>query len=108
MCLPSGFVGRLVARAAVRKEAVGGAALTVGDVHIAEPAVRVDLGEADAPLGLAHQHAPDELGAVGRQARRQVVLAVEDHGQRLAVVGLLEGRAARHQHVQDHAQAPDV
>ena len=36
------------------------------------------------------------------------VLAVHDHGQRLAVVGLLERRRAAHQHVQDHAERPDV
>ena len=40
--------------------------------------------------------------------RGEGVLAVHDHGQRLAVVGLLERGGAAHQHVQDHAEGPDV
>ena len=36
------------------------------------------------------------------------VLAVHDHGERLAIVGLLERRSSAHQHVQDHAERPDV
>lgn len=36
------------------------------------------------------------------------VFAVHDHGQGLAVVGLLEGRLPTHQHEEDHPQAPDI
>ena len=36
------------------------------------------------------------------------VLAVHDHGEGLAVVGLLEGRRAAHKHVEDHTEGPDV
>ncbi len=67
-----------------------------------------DVGEGDARLGLPHQHATDQIGAGGRQVPWQVVATVEYHRERLAVVLLLEGRSARHQHVEDDAQAPDI
>ena len=43
-----------------------------------------------------------------RDVRREGVLAVHDHGQRLAVVGLLKRGGAANQHVQDHPERPDV
>lgn len=48
------------------------------------------------------------LGALRRDVRGHGVAAVHDHGERLAVVGLLEGRLPAHQHVEDDAQAPDI
>lgn len=48
------------------------------------------------------------LSALCRDVRGHGVAAVHDHGQGLAVVGLLEGGVAAHQHVQDDPQAPDV
>lgn len=52
--------------------------------------------------------APYSLSACAGDVRRHGVFAVHDHGERLAVVGLLEGRLTAHQHVEDDAQAPDV
>lgn len=40
--------------------------------------------------------------------RRHRVFTVHDHGERLAVVGLLEGGLTAHQHEQDHPQTPDI
>lgn len=48
------------------------------------------------------------LGALCGDVRGHGVAAVHDHGERLAVVGLLEGRLPAHQHVEDDPQAPDV
>lgn len=48
------------------------------------------------------------LPAPCRHTGRHSVLAVHDHGQCLAVVGLLEGRLPTHQHEKDHTQAPYV
>lgn len=48
------------------------------------------------------------LSACAGDVRRHGVFAVHDHGERLTVVGLLEGRLTAHQHVEDDAQAPDV
>ena len=36
------------------------------------------------------------------------VFAVHDHGEGLAVIGLLERRRPTHQHEEDHPQAPDI
>lgn len=48
------------------------------------------------------------LSALCRDVRGDGVAAVHDHGEGLAVVGLLEGGVATHQHVEDDSQAPDV
>lgn len=36
------------------------------------------------------------------------VFTVHDHGEGLAVVGLLEGGLSTHQHEQDHTKTPDI
>lgn len=59
-----------------------------------------------APAGAAG--APYSLSACAGDVRRHNVFAVHDHGERLAVVGLLEGRLAANQHVEDDAQTPNV
>ena len=43
-------------------------------------------------------------GDVGRYS----VFTIHDHGEGLAVVGLLEGGLAAYQHEQDHTQTPDI
>lgn len=48
------------------------------------------------------------LSALCRDVRGDSVAAIHDHGEGLAVVGLLEGGVATHQHVEDDSQAPDV
>lgn len=48
------------------------------------------------------------LCALCRDMRGDGVATVHDHGEGLAVVGLLEGGVATHQHVEDDPQAPDV
>lgn len=39
---------------------------------------------------------------------RHCVFTVHDHGQRLAVVSLLEGGLTADQHEEDHPQTPDI
>ena len=61
------------------------------------------------PVGrLPTEHTVDQtlarLGDVGRYN----VVAVHDHGQRLAVIGLLERGRATDQHVEDDSKTPDV
>lgn len=48
------------------------------------------------------------LSALCRDVWGDGVAAVHDHGEGFAVVGLLEGGVATHQHVEDYSQAPDV
>ena len=36
------------------------------------------------------------------------IVAVHNHGQSLAIIGLLEGSGATHQHVEDNSQTPDI
>lgn len=55
-----------------------------------------------------HEHMLYLLPAPCRHTGRHSVLAVHDHGQRLTVVGFLEGRLPTHQHEKDHTQAPYV
>ena len=46
--------------------------------------------------------------ATRRDVGGEGVLAVHDHGERLAVVGLLERGGTAHQHVQDDTQRPNI
>ena len=48
------------------------------------------------------------LCTLGGDMRGGLVATVQDHGQRLAVVGFLERRVPTDQHVQDDSQAPDI
>lgn len=76
-----------------------------GRTHSRLSRVSADMKYA-APAGPAA--ATYSLSACAGDVRRHGVFAVHDHGERLAVVGLLEGRLTAHQHVEDDAQAPDV
>lgn len=48
------------------------------------------------------------LLAVARDVLRDTVATVQNHDQGFAVVGFLKRRDATHQHVENHAQGPDI
>lgn len=53
-------------------------------------------------------HGRYSLSAGGGDVRGHRVFTVHNHGEGLAVVGLLEGRLTAHQHEEDDPQTPDV
>ena len=45
---------------------------------------------------------------MGHELGTHNVITIHDHRQRLAVIGLLKGGRAAHEHVEDNTQTPNI
>lgn len=80
----------------------------IDEIIAREPFVSRDLLQRVSPLGLDHQHVPNEVLALLRHEERNSKFAADDDASEIVEGCAIKRQRSAYQHVKDDAQTPDV